>query len=100
LDSASIVANADLVISAGGTLSREAALQGIPTLVVSDIGRTYVNEYLIEKGFPLFLIEPQQVFSYAKKYIGKRFDVKEELRMLENPINLIEKATVEAWQKS
>lgn len=90
-DSASLVANADLVVSAGGTISREAALQGVPSIVISDFGRTYVNKYLSEKGFPLFIVHPSKVFTTAKKHLGKRFDVKEKISKLENPIDLIEK---------
>jgi predicted glycosyltransferase len=96
LDSANLVANADLVISAGGTLAREAALQGIPTLIVADIGRTYVNTYLSRKGFPLFSIAPHEIVKFAKKYIGQKFDVKEKLAELENPIESIEKAALVA----
>ena len=89
VDSASLTAQADLVVSAGGTISREAALQGVPSIVMSDIGRTYVNKYLSEKGFPLFLVAASKAFSYAEKYLGKRFDVKAKLAELENPVELL-----------
>jgi len=89
VDSASLTAQADLVVSAGGTISREAALQGVPSIVVSEIGRTYVNRYLLKKGFPLFLVAASKAFSYAEKYLGKRFDVKAKLAELENPVELL-----------
>ena len=98
IDSANLVAYADLVISAGGTLAREAALRGVPSLVISDIGKTYVNEYLVEKGFPIFFINPQKIFYYAKKHIGKRIDVSAEIRNLENPVDKIEKIVQEISQ--
>ncbi|MGB9741535.1 MAG: DUF354 domain-containing protein, partial [Candidatus Bathyarchaeales archaeon] len=44
IDSASLVADADLVVSAGGTIAREAALQGTPSIVISEFGRTFVNK--------------------------------------------------------
>jgi hypothetical protein len=94
VDSASVVANADLVVSVGGTISREAALQGIPSIVISEMSHTYVNEYLARKGFPLFMIDSSKVLSYAKRYLGKRFDVREELAELEDPVDLIEKTVV------
>ena len=31
------------------------------------------------------------MLGYAKKYMGKRFDVKEKLEELENPVDVIEK---------
>ena len=91
VDSANLVANADLVVSYGGTIAREAALQGVPSIAISDMAKTYVNTYLAKKGFPLFITTEQRVLGYAKKYLGKRFDVKEKLAELENPVEVIEK---------
>ena len=91
VDSASLVANADLVISYGGTIAREAALQGVPSIAVSDMAKTCVNEYLADKGFPLFATTERGVLWYAKKYLGKRFDVHSELAKLENPVDAIGK---------
>jgi predicted glycosyltransferase len=90
-DSASLVANADLVVSYGGTISREAALQGVPSIAISDLAETNVNTYLAKKGFPLFITYEQKVLGLAKKYMGKRFDVSEKLAELENPVDVITK---------
>lgn len=92
-DSATLVANADLVISYGGTISREAALQGIPSIAISDMADTYVNTYLSERGFPFFITNEKGVIETAKKYLGKRFDVADKLAALENPVNVIERIT-------
>ncbi len=91
VDSASLVANADLVVSSGGTIAREAALQGVPSIAVSEMAKTYVNKYLAQKGFPLFITAPEKVIGYAKKLLGKRFDVKSRLESLENPVDKIQK---------
>jgi len=100
VDSVNLAAQADLVITVGGTLSREAALQGTPSIVVStSFGRLYVNEYVAKKGFPLFTVQPSRVLSYAKKYLGKKFDVKTPLAELENPIDVIERAVKEGMKK-
>lgn len=93
VDSASLVAHADLVVSTGGTIAREAALQGIPTIVISEFGKIHVNKYLSEKGFPLFIVETPKVLAIAKKYLGKKWNVKEKLAELENPIEIIETLT-------
>jgi predicted glycosyltransferase len=90
-DSASLVANADLVVSYGGTIAREATLQGVPSITISDMAKTYVNMYLAKKGFPLFISTEQRILGYAKKYLSKRFDVKDKLANLENPVDVIEK---------
>jgi uncharacterized protein len=97
-DSANLVANADLVVSYGGTIAREAALQGVPSIAISDMAKTYVNKYLAQKGFPLFITTERGVLGYAEKYLGKRFDVKGKLAELENPVDVIEK-TVESLRK-
>ncbi len=90
-DSASLVANADLVLSYGGTIAREAALQGVPSIAISDMAKTNVNRYLAKKGFPLFITTEEGVIGYAEKYLGKRFDVMAKLAELENPVDVIEK---------
>lgn len=95
IDTLSAVAHADLVVSVGGTISREAALQGIPSIVISEIGNTYVNRYLFRKGFPLFIVKSSEVLNYAKKYLGKKFDVKAKLALLENPVKVIESIITE-----
>jgi predicted glycosyltransferase len=95
VDSVSLVANADLVVSVGGTIAREAALQGVPSIVISEFGRTYVNKYLSDKEFPLFITSASNVFKMAKAYIGRKWDVREKLSRQENPIDVIEKIIAE-----
>ena len=92
VDSAKAVANADLVVSAGGTIAREAALQGVPSIIISELGRTYVNTYLAHKGFPIFMSDPTSMLNLAKRLIGEKVNVKTELAQLENPVDTIEKA--------
>jgi hypothetical protein len=91
IDTASIVSQADLFVCAGGTMSREAAMQGVPTIVIPILGKYYVNQYLAKKGFPIFTANPDKVFAYSKKLIGKKWDVKNLLENLENPVDIIEK---------
>jgi predicted glycosyltransferase len=91
VDSASLVAHADLVVGVGGTISREAALQGVPSIAISQLGRIHVNKYLSKKGFPIFTVAPSKVLALAKKHLGKRWDVKAKLKELENPVDVIEK---------
>jgi uncharacterized protein len=90
-DSANLVANADLVVSYGGTISREAALQGVPSIAISDMADTPVNTYLAKKGFPFFITNEEGVMALAKKHLGKRCDVQAKLASLENPVDVIVK---------
>jgi predicted glycosyltransferase len=91
VDSARLTAHADLVVSVGGTLAREAALQGVPSIVISEFGRTWVNKYLSDKEFPLFITSASEVFTMAEACIGKKWNVTEKLASLENPVDAIER---------
>jgi predicted glycosyltransferase len=95
VDSARLVANADLVVSAGGTLAREAALQGVPSIIISELGRTYVNTYLARKGFPIFMSDVRNLLSLAKKNLGKKVDAKAKLAEFDNPVDIIEKEVMQ-----
>ena len=90
IDTASIASQADLFVCAGGTMSREAALQGVPTIVIPLLGTYYVNSYLAKRGFPIFTVNPDKVLAYSKKLVGKKWNVKNLLESLENPVDTIE----------
>jgi predicted glycosyltransferase len=91
VDSAGLAAYADLVVSVGGTLAREAALLGTPSIVINEFERIEVNDYLAKKGFPIFTVDSSTVLEFARRYLGKKFDVEAGLSRLENPVDLIEK---------
>jgi predicted glycosyltransferase len=95
VDSVKIVANADLVVSAGGTIAREAALQGVPSIVISKLGRTRVNIYLARKGFPILMSDARKVLKIAKKHLGNKMDVKAKLAQFDNPVDIVEQAVLE-----
>lgn len=92
VDSVSLAARADLVVSVGGTIAREAALQGTPSIVIPIIKPKfyYTNNYLSKLGFPLFIVNLSDAMKYAKKYVGMKWDVKEKFDKLENPVDVIE----------
>lgn len=90
VDSASLATQADLFVGVGGTITREAALQGTPAIVVNFFQKQDANDYLVEKGFPIFRADPSEVFGLAEKLIGKKWDVNALLSELENPVDTIE----------
>ena len=89
VDSASLVAQADLFIGVGGTITREAALQGTPAIIVNIFKKQHVNDFLINKGFPIFKAHTFNVSKLAEKLLGKKCNVKSLLDRLENPIDVI-----------
>ncbi len=92
VDSVSLAAQADIVVSAGGTIAREAALQGTCSIIISTIGRFHVNDYLERKGFPIFTFSDMpQALRCARKNLGRRWNVKNLLEKLDNPVDVIEK---------
>jgi len=91
VDTASLAAHADLVVGVGGTIAREAALQGTPSLAIPLFGQSHTNDYLNKKGFPIYTCALKTTLAYAKKHLGTKTDVKELLEELENPVDIIEK---------
>jgi len=89
VDSASLVAQADLFVGAGGTITREAALQGTPAIVVKVLPGQFVNDFLIEKGFPIFKAKSSDVLKLAGGLLSEKRDVKHLLAELENPVDII-----------
>lgn len=89
VDSASLVAQADLFVGTGGTITREAALQGVPAIIVNAFQRQHVNDFLARRGFPIFRTELSKVLRLAEKLLGEKKDVKPLLAKLENPVDTI-----------
>ena len=50
LDGSNLVASADLVVSAGGTMNREAAALGVPTATIFAGRWAAIDEYLVNEG--------------------------------------------------
>lgn len=91
VDSASLMAEADLFVGVGGTITREAALQGTPAIIVKLYPEQHVNDFLAENGFPIFKTEMTDAFKLAERLLGKKRSVKHLLDKLENPVDVIER---------
>jgi predicted glycosyltransferase len=89
IDSASLVAQADLFVGAGGTITREAALQGTPAISININQKQPVNTFLAEMGFPIFKAELAEVPKLAEKLIKAKTNVEHLLAKLENPVDVI-----------
>jgi predicted glycosyltransferase len=89
IDSLSLVAQADLFVGGGGTITREAALQGTPSISVNVLKDQFVNDFLTEKGFPLFKAELPEVPKMAKKLLGSKKNTKHLAAQLANPVDTI-----------
>jgi hypothetical protein len=100
IDSASLAAQADLFVGVGGTITREAALQGTPAIIVDVFKDQHVNDFLAEKGFPIFKPKPSEVMTLAERLVGRKYKVKHLLDKLENPVDAIEEIVNRKIEKS
>ncbi len=90
---------ADLVIGSGGTLCREAALQGTPT--ISFYFKDPIIKYLVRRGFPIrYVSEPHKVLSHAETILRRpskyRKDTSSMLEEMESPLPITIKHIYEA----
>lgn len=77
----------DLVVGSGGTICREAALMGIPTINFHfwDV----IAKYLFRKGFPVrYMTDVKQIVRVARRILRQKYrvDTRHVLKQLENPI--------------
>jgi predicted glycosyltransferase len=89
VDSTSLVAQADLFVGFGGTITREAALQGTPAIIIDMFPDQYVNNCLVEKGFPIFRTKKTGALTLARRLLSRKYNVKHLLDKLENPLDTI-----------
>lgn len=90
VDAQSLVALADLVISAGGTMNREAVALGTPVLTVFAGRLGAVDEYLLDTGLLGRLTDPEQAIPVRSEGADRpervRRDPEEFLQLLMRPL--------------
>jgi hypothetical protein len=90
VDAQSLVAMADLVISAGGTMNREAVALGTPVLTVFAGRLGAVDEYLLHTGLLGRLTDPRQAIPVRNEGPARpervRRDPEEFLQLLMRPL--------------
>jgi predicted glycosyltransferase len=69
VDGIALIKSADLFIGAGGTMSAEAALLGVPTISVAPV-RFYVEDYLSKAGLLLRTRDPRTLVRAGKKMLS------------------------------
>lgn len=80
-----------LVISGGGTMVRESALLGIPSIEFIPTDTYPQEQFLIDNGFPLMhLKKAEEIVAQTKKYLHGNFkqDTWVKIDALENPIEI------------
>jgi predicted glycosyltransferase len=69
VDGVALIKSADLFIGAGGTMSAEAALLGVPTISVAPV-RFYVEDYLARSGLLLRTRDQRTLVRASKKMLS------------------------------
>jgi len=96
-DASSLYFFSSLVVTGGGTMSREAALAGTPSISIFPLNvPLYVNDYLSVMGFPLWRFSSgreaaplvREILSDPGRY---RKNVKELIKQLESPVEAVER---------
>jgi uncharacterized protein len=83
VDGRSLVAHADLLVSAGGTMNREAAVLGTPVWSVFEGRLGAVDEQLVRAGRLRLLTDPDEI------EVGKKPDGTWERRVRRDPADLL-----------
>ncbi|MBP2144256.1 putative glycosyltransferase [Methanococcus voltae] len=85
IDALSLLHFSNMMIGAGGTMNREAAVMGIPTISCYPETLLGVDEYLTEKGNMVHTTDLSEIIDYAITNIG----VKNKVADLEDPTELM-----------
>ncbi len=97
IDTLDLFSKISLVVTGGGTMAREAALLGTPSISTFPLdAKLYVNEYLRKKGFPIWRTHSLES---AKDIVGRILkdpdeffvDALKKINELEDPRVVIEK---------
>ncbi|MHA2430317.1 MAG: DUF354 domain-containing protein [Promethearchaeota archaeon] len=82
---------AKMVITGGGTMVRESALLGVPSIEFFPLATYPQEQFLIDNGFPLKHVKNADlIINTALKFLEKNFKINtnEKVRQLENPIEI------------
>jgi len=85
IDALSLLYMSDFMIGAGGTMNRESAILGIPTVSCYPQELLGVDKYLIEKGRMIHTTNVENIVKYVEENLGKRLKVID----LEDPTDLM-----------
>jgi len=99
IDGPSLVAQSSLFIGAGGTMTAEAALLGVPTISIYPGEPTFVEKYLTKVGLVYKSLDPRRAVDASTKMMSdvhfqKRYrrSSKRFLKSMEDPIAVIYKS--------
>lgn len=69
VDAIGLLSRASAFVGAGGTMSAEAALMGIPTISCFPSNPTYVDRYLFKLGLAERILSPERIVGKVRKFL-------------------------------
>ncbi len=91
IDSLSLIHHADLVVSAGGSMNREAISLQTPAISAFPGDLLAVTEFLIDLGIKDHTLEPRKLWKTAEEFMTPSYkqDVRNVLKKMENPVDVM-----------
>jgi predicted glycosyltransferase len=96
VDGIGLLSHTSVFIGAGGTMTAEAALMGVPTISCYPSEPTYVDRYLLRKGLVERILSPERIVSRVRRFLSdpkltNRQKKKADLLLgkMEDPVRII-----------
>ena len=91
IDSLSLTHYSDLVISAGGSMNREAISSGVPAISAFPGEMLSVTAFLIDLGIKDHSLDSKEIWEKAESFMNSPYkkDVRKILKKMENPVDII-----------
>jgi predicted glycosyltransferase len=91
MDSLSLIHYSDLVISAGGSMNREAIALEVPAISAFPGQILAVTQFLINLGIKDHSLDPKKIWKTAEEFMTTSYkkDVRNALKTMENPIDVV-----------
>ena len=91
IDSLSLIHYSDLVISAGGSMNREAIALEVPAISAFPGHVLAVTQFLINLGIKDHSLDPKEIWKMAEEFMTNTYkkDVRKALKKMENPVDII-----------
>jgi len=96
IDAIGLLSRSSVFVGAGGTMSAEAALMGVPTISFYPPAPTYVDRYLLKLGLAERILSPDRVVSRVRRLLAdprladrQRKKANHVLARMEDPVRVV-----------
>jgi len=90
VDAIGLLSRATAFIGAGGTMSAEAALMGVPTISCYPIKPTYIDKYLFRTGLAERILTPHKIINRVHEHLNNNTTLSKQKKRAENIMSRME----------